>query len=110
MTDHSPLSISPATWAVTWETDSTGKPICALTKGKDWVRTKGRVGCDQSVLFERAWIEALLMDLASTTDPEERRRIENDLGRARKDEMISQALRRDAAEALAARIATVSGT
>ncbi len=85
-------------WETTWEEDATGKPICVLTKGDLWVRTKGRIGGDRSVLFERALIEALRMELAATTDPVERKVVDASLRRAIKEEQISQAVRREEAE------------
>jgi streptomycin 6-kinase len=93
-----PIPASELSWEVSWEEDLTGKPIVCLRKGDYWVRTKGRIGGDKTILFERAYIEALRYDLSQAADDDERRAIENDLGRAIKDEQVSQALRREAVE------------
>ena len=86
-------------WETTWEEDVTGKPVCVLTNGDLWVRTKGRVDADRGVLFERAWIEAMRLELEHTVDPVERKVVEHALNRAIKEEQISQAMRREAREA-----------
>jgi hypothetical protein len=88
-------------WVVEFITDVTGKPICRIANPDDpsmWVETKGRVGGESSVLFERAWIEAMRLELERAADPDLVKEVENDLQRAVKEEQISQAIRRENAE------------
>lgn len=88
-------------WSVEFLEDHSGKPSCVICEPdhpKHWVKTIGRKGIDQSILFERAWIAALELELSRATDSALRKEIEDDLARAHKEEQISQAIRREKAE------------
>jgi hypothetical protein len=69
-----------------------------LSKGNEWVVTRGRKGIAPGVMLERALIAALEKDVANAVDPEQRREAERALHRAIAEEQVSQVVRRNAAE------------
>lgn len=48
------------------------KPYVLLTKGKEWVKTRGRPGTDYEVLMQRGMKEALMKDILLASTPKER--------------------------------------
>jgi hypothetical protein len=77
-------------------------PVLLLEKGELWAETHGERGIDPQIMYERALIEALRLELSRAEDDGERASIEESLRRAVMEERISQQMRREAAEAAAA--------
>ncbi len=92
--DQEPSATAP--WGVHFGKDSNGRPMIRLEKGEHWVEFVGREGIDREILYQRAIIEALKMDMDHAKSENDRRFIEQQLKHALKDEEISQAMRRDA--------------
>lgn len=84
-----------AAWGAEFSVDADGHRIIRLSKGHLWVETMGGRDADKEVLYQRAIIEALKMDLARARSEEEKRFVDSQLRHAVKDEEVSMQLRLD---------------
>lgn len=84
------------------EDEENRHPVLRLEKGDLWVETHGERGIDPQIMYERAMIEALRLELSQADDEGQRASIEEQLKRAQMEERVSQQMRREAAEVAAA--------
>jgi hypothetical protein len=86
------------------EPEENRHPVLRLEKGDMWAETHGEPGMDPQILYERAMIEALRLEMDRAGEGPETESIRAALRRAEMEERISQQMRREAAEAAAVEV------
>ena len=85
------------------EPEENRHPVLRLEKGELWAETHGERGIDPTIMYERALIEALRLELSRAEEGSAAHTtITESLRRAVMEEKVSQQMRREAAEAAAA--------
>ncbi len=72
-------------------------PVLRLEKGDLWSETYGEPGMDPTIMYERALIEALRLELSRAEAGAESEAIAESLRRAVMEERVSQQIRRESA-------------
>jgi hypothetical protein len=79
------------------EPEENRHPVLRLEKGDLWAETHGEPGIDPTIMYERALIEALRLELSRAEDEAEKAVISESLRRAVMEERVSQQIRRETA-------------